>query len=241
MTQIITDGNVAWITTHPVMTNKIREIARSEAASATQRLRSDLSTPNFLEGLLQDLRLKDAVSQLVPALVDTRVRQILPNELDQRVSGAIFKELPTVLKCDSRLNEILASHCTILQRELEQKGRGIMDMIVNDPNYHALTSEHLATMKRQHDQESKEEMLTYRRKADSILDQCKREMTDELQALKKKVVELEESNGMAWFFLFGVCILCSVGLYFASSTYYVPVPVQVQVPPIIPTNVLGRM
>ena len=201
----LTDSNILYIADHRIFTRKVRELAQQE-----------IQSPLFLERLSQETKIKETVGTALytqtPMLVDQYLFRVLPKQLQEHLPLAILQQLPAVLAQDRQMASILSTHATQLLVDLTQTGQqrasqlkadieatGTLALagLVSDPEYHLLTTAHLAAMREQHAKESATMFTQHQQLISDLVSSgsecirdCRESMT-QVAALKDRVKHLE--------------------------------------------------
>lgn len=91
-------------------------------------------------------QVKNELDRILPALVEAKILQYITNQFPAQVMKEISTQLPNYLNNNYAMQQLLNNHQNDLSYALEEKAREIINKIVNDPQYHVITSAHLAAI-----------------------------------------------------------------------------------------------
>lgn len=91
-------------------------------------------------------QVRDQVEKIIPTIIETKIMNYIIQNFPSQVAREIQTQMPVFLNNNYQMQEILKKHKDELKDELETKTREILNRVVNDPNYHEVTSYHLAAI-----------------------------------------------------------------------------------------------
>lgn len=148
----------------------------------SNEIRTELNTqvPNLV---------RTELDRTMPNLVKSRIIEYLNDNLEKMIAKEMKSQLISYLENSPQMQKILTDHIRDITNILETKVREILAQIIDDPQYHVITSVHLQKM----ENKCEVQIDNALKKLDSRADESDKKMKQIISALQEKLNKLDNT------------------------------------------------
>lgn len=172
-------------------------------------------------------KIKTKINKLVPNLVELKLNTFSQQQLPNLVLKEVCNQIPNFLNNNNQMQQILTHHSNNLNNMLQESATQTLNKVVNEEQYHNITSLHMNSMQQKCDNKlyeidinlnnkigelyslSKEQLTNNDNMFKNQLEKIKNEVSIELKELhdglnkldklNKKIIKIEQHNSsMRW-------------------------------------------
>ncbi len=173
-------------------------------------------------------------NKIVGSMVQSQLDNYTKIQIPSHVAKCLAEQITGFLNHHTQMNEILEKHSKDLNGKLSVSAKKTLDEVTNEPQYHKVTESHLDNMTKRFeakmkelDSQSSSQLSQQQSTFNSALATMKKQVTDEVQALKDANTKLGEQERkindlrgelMMFKWAFGaMAVVTMVGFYFIKK------------------------